>query len=251
MSLQKWSLVIFVLLVCIILIPKSSNMLIIGHRGASGYEPENTLRSFKRAVDMGAGMIELDVYVCKTGELVVMHDDEVDRMTNGHGHVVDMTFDQLRNLVVEGKEKIPTLQEVIDVVDRRIPINIELKGSGTVVSVAQLVQQYIAKGWNPDRFIVSSFDHEQVQQFKRLCPTIKTGVLFLWAKMPESIVSIAQEYHANFIGLDAKAVTGDLVKTIHDAGLQVYVWTVNDKQTADKMRTYKVDGIFSNYPDRV
>lgn len=102
MKLQKWMIAVLLLPVCILFLTPGADMIIVGHRGASGYEPENTLSSFQRALDMGVRMIELDVYVCKTGELVVMHDDEVDRTTNGHGHVVDMTFDQLRDLVVDG-----------------------------------------------------------------------------------------------------------------------------------------------------
>jgi len=178
---------VLLLPVCILFLMPEADLYIIGHRGACGYEPENTLSSFGRAVDMGVRMIELDVYVCKTGELVVMHDDEVDRTTNGHGHVVDMTFEQLRDLVVEGKEKIPTLQEVIELIDRRIPINIELKGPGTATAVAILVQQYLAHGWTADHFVISSFDHQQVATFKKLCPNIKTGVCFHGLRHQEAL----------------------------------------------------------------
>jgi len=228
-----------------------ANMLIVGHRGACGYEAENTLKSFQRAIDMGVSMIELDVYVCKTGELVIMHDDDVDRTTNGNGHVVDMTFDQLRALKIDGTEQIPTLQEVIDLVGRKIPINIELKGPGTAKPVAALVKKYLAAGWKTGDFVISSFDHKQVAEFKLLHPTVKTGALFEpWDTSPKMIKAV-EKCKADFIGLDLKAVTSDLVKLAHDAGFTVLVWTVNDKASADKMRAFKVDGIFSNYPDRV
>ncbi len=222
--------------------------LIIGHRGACGYEPENTLASFARAIDMGLNMIELDVYVCKTGELVVHHDDDVDRMTDGHGNVIDMTFAELRALKVARTQQIPTLQEVIDLVARRVPINIELKGPGTAKPVAELIQKYLKSSQD---FVVSSFDHEQLFEFKKLCPNIKIGALFAWWNMPENIVAVAQHCQATFIGLDAKAVTQEMVNDAYAAGFPVYVWTVNDKVTADKMRSFGVDGIFANYPDRV
>ena len=123
----------FKILFSLLLVFTSQNysFLIIGHRGACGYEPENTLVSFARAVNMGVDMIELDVYACKTGELVVHHDDTVDRMTNGHGNVIDMSFAELRSLKVAGIEQIPTLSEVIDLIDHKVPIDIELKGPGT------------------------------------------------------------------------------------------------------------------------
>lgn len=228
-----------------------SKMLIFAHRGASGYEPENTLSSFQRALDLGVAMVELDVYVCATGELVITHDDDVGVTTQGHGKVVDMSFDQLRKLTVQGKGQIPTLQEVIELIDHRIPINIELKGPNTAQPVAQLIKKYLQHGWKHKDFIISSFDHNQVAVFKKLCPDIATGVLFSWKNRSKDIVDIARKYQANFIGLDLKTVKKDLVKVAHNGGYPVYVWTVNDKSTADKMRKFKVDGIFSNYPDQV
>lgn len=231
-------------------LPEKS-FLIFGHRGACGYEPENTLSSFQKALELGVDGVELDVYVCKTGELVLMHDEEVDRTTNGHGKVVDMTFKQLQKLVVDGKERIPTLSEVIDLIDRQVPINIEIKGPRTAQPVADLLATYFDKGWESKDFVISSFDHPQLVEFKKFCPNVKIGALFLWWNMPKDEIKVAQELGADFIGLDAKAVSYDIVNRLHDAGFLVFVWTVNDKQTADKMRAMKVNGIFSNYPDRV
>lgn len=225
--------------------------LIIGHRGACGYAPENTLVSFQRAMDFGVDMIELDVYVCATGELVVTHDNDVSVTTNGFGKVTDMTFQELRKLKVKNSGQIPTLQEVIDLVNKKVPINIELKGFGTAKSVAKLITKYLKNGWKATDFIVSSFDHTQISQFKKLCPQIKTGVLFHSWNMPKNIVSVACQCQAHFIGLDVKTVTQELVDQAHRANFLVYVWTVNDKITADRMRALGVDGIFSNYPDRV
>ena len=228
-----------------------SPMLIIGHRDACGYEPENTLISFQKAVDLGADMIELDVHVCNTGQLLVMHDETIDRTTHEHGKIADMSFEELRILRTEKNQQIPTLQEVIDLVSRKIPINIELKGLKTAQPVADVVKSYFEKGWQADDFIVSSFDHEQLLEFKKICPLIKTGILFDADGMPENIVSEAEKYAANFIGLDLEIVTHDLVAAAHKAGYQVFVLTVNDKQAADTMRLFGVQGIFTNYPDKV
>jgi len=229
----------------------SAQMLIIGHRGASGYEPENTLRSFSKAISMGVDIIELDVHACATGELVIHHDDNVHRTTNGRGNVANMTFTDLRQLKIAGSEQIPTLSEVINLVDKQVPINIELKGLDVAKPVAELIKKYMLRGWKGDDFIVSSFNHAQVREFKSLCPTIKTGLLFSRKEIPSKIISIAQKHQANFIGLDTKTVTKDLVQIAHQAKFSVFVWTVNNKKTAYKLRSYNVDGIFTNYPDRV
>ena len=100
----------------------------VGHRGAAGHEPENTLRSFRKALDLGADMVELDVHLCGTGELVVIHDETVDRTTDGSGSVRDMPFHELRGLDAGKGERIPTLREVLDLLEGRAGVNIELKG---------------------------------------------------------------------------------------------------------------------------
>lgn len=228
-----------------------STMIIIGHRGACGYEPENTLSSFQHAIELGVAMVELDVYVCKTGQLVITHDNDVSITTDGVGTIDDMTFEQIRALQVKGTGQIPTLQEVVELVNRRVPINIELKGPGTAQPVAELITTYKEQGWSDSDFIVSSFDHAQLREFKQYCPSVKTGVLFDRHDALYTIVDVAVEHHADVIGLDCEAVTSELVQLAHRAGFPVYVWTVNDKKTADIMRTFNVDGIFSNYPDLV
>ena len=268
-------------MICLLMLAQSlfafgrdDNMLIIGHRGACGYAPENTLSSFQKALDMGVDMIELDVFVCLTDELVVIHDEDVDRTTNGHGKVVDMNFQQLRRLIVDGDEQIPTLDEVIQLVNRQVPINIELKGPGTAVPVTKLINSYLQQGWKSTDFFVSSFDHAQVLEFKQLCPSVTTGVLFWnsWKNflceyfsgfMPDKVlqflcgnderkmVQIALQHKADFIGLDVASVTKQMVDCSHRSGFPVWVYTVNDKETADRLRAMHVDGICSNYPDLV
>ncbi|MBA6363297.1 glycerophosphodiester phosphodiesterase, partial [Colwellia sp. BRX8-8] len=108
-----------------------------------GHEPENTLRSFKKALALNVDAIELDVYVCKTGELVVIHDDKVDRTTNGIGYTEDKTFVELRQLDAGKGELIPTLEEVLDLVDKSVIVNIELKGRSTAIATYQVIDKYI------------------------------------------------------------------------------------------------------------
>ena len=153
-------------------------MICIGHRGAMGYEPENTLRSIGKALALGAPWIEIDVYHVD-GELVVIHDDRLERTTNGRGYVADQTYDYLRSLDAGKGERIPTLDEVFDFVARRAGINIELKGPGTAAPVAALVERRVREGWRYDEILVSSFNHRELKRAKSLDPRLRIGALIV------------------------------------------------------------------------
>lgn len=225
-------------------------MQIIAHRGASGYEPENTLASFKKALDLGADMIELDVYVLKSGELVVIHDTTVNRTTNGTGHVTRFTLEQLRALDAGNGQKIPLLREVLDLVDKKVPINIELKGARTARPVARLITEYMTvKGWPADRFLVSSFKHAELQRFMWFMPNIHAGALY--KSNPNSLSIISRNKHIYSTNLNASFVNAKSVNTAHSRGMKVYVYTVNTPEEAARMQALQVDGIFTNYPDTI
>ncbi len=146
-------------------------MLRIGHRGACGYEPENTLRSFNRALQLRVDMVELDVHVCRSGEIVVIHDSKVDRTTGGTGYVADKTLDELRTLDAGKGEKIPTLQEVLTLVNRKVKVNIELKGTGTAKPVFQLLEKHVRElGWSYGDFLISSFKPIPITNGFRITP---------------------------------------------------------------------------------
>lgn len=225
-------------------------MLKIGHRGAMGYEPENTLKSFQKALDLGVDMTELDVYVCKSGELVVIHDDKVDRTTDGHGYVIDKTFKEIRSLDAGKGEKIPTLEEVLDLLDRKIPINIELKGENTAEPVAKLIDKYINNNdWKEEDFFISSFNHYELKKFKELKPNIKVGALIVG--IPIDFSDYAEKVNAYSVNLNLEFINQQFVDDAHSRGLKVFVFTVNDKDDIKRMRDLGVDGLFSNYPDRI
>lgn len=225
-------------------------MKIIAHRGASGYEPENTLRSFKKALTMGVDMIELDVYVLTTGELVVIHDDTVDRTTDGTGHVVEFSFEQLRELDAGKGERIPLLSEVLNLVNQKVPVNIELKGKGTAGPVATMIKAYVDnKGWDEDLFMVSSFDLDELDTFIKLMPHIRTGALY--EGEPIQFLAFAKRNATFSANLEAVFITNKDVYRAHRKGLMVYAFTVNDEDQAERMEHMHVDGIFSDYPDRV
>jgi glycerophosphoryl diester phosphodiesterase len=222
----------------------------IGHRGAMGYEPENTLRSFKKALELKVDMIELDVYTLKSGETIVIHDDKVDRTTNGQGYVMDKNFEDIRILDAGKGEKIPTLQEVLDLVSRKVKVNIELKGEKTAVPVTKIINKYIEeKKWKNDDFLVSSFNHVELKEFKKLCPGIKVGALIM--AIPEDYASFGEKISAYSINLNYEFINQKFVDDAHKRKLKVFVWTVNDKDDIKKMKALKVDGIFTNFPDRI
>lgn len=229
-----------------------SKFLKIGHRGACGYEPENTLRSMKKALELGIDMIEFDVYVCKSGELVIIHDDTVNRTTDGTGYVTKMTFDELRKLDAGKGEKIPTLQEVLNLINGQVQVNIELKGVGTALPVAITIKDYTQKHsdvWTPEHFLVSSFNHFELQAFKLAMPEIKIGALI--CGMLTTRAQFAQDLGAYSVNPSIEFLDQTFVNDAHQRGLKVFVYTVNLLEDIARMKDWRIDGVFSNFPDRL
>ena len=225
-------------------------MKIIGHRGASGYKPENTLASFKEALALGVEMVECDVYVIKTGEVVVFHDSKLDRTTNGRGKIEEITFSELRKLDAGNGEPVPLLTEVLDLINKKAAINIELKGQGTATSVAKIITNYMQKKkWSKKLFLVSSLDHNELIGFNQLLPSISTSALFRF--LPRGFWKITDKTNAISANVAARAITRRTVKAVHARGLKIFAYTVNSERQAKRMRLLKVDGIFSDYPDKV
>lgn len=227
--------------------------LIIGHRGASGYEPENTLVSFKKAIELNADMIELDVYACRTGQLVVIHDYTVNRTTNGNGYVEDMAFEELRALDAGKGEKIPTLAESLDVIDRKCKVNIELKGEGTPVPVFILIEKYVnEKRWSWDDFYISSFNHYLLNEFISLMPE-DNGIKIcpLICGIPLGFAEFGEELNAYSINLSSEFINTYIIDDAHRRGMKVFVYTVNDVNDLLLVKKLGADGVFTNYPDRM
>jgi len=225
-----------------------SGLIKIGHRGACGYEPENTLKSFERAIELKVDMIEFDVMQCASGEIVVIHDETVDRTTNGHGLVSDLTLSDLKKLDAGDGEHIPTLYEVLDLVDRRCKVNIELKGDQIAQKVNLIIEGYVKKGWSYDDFLVSSFDFNEIREFQKYNNQVQTELLFY---EPADYFKIAQEYNCNIIGLDMSLVNQEIITNAHAHNIKVFVYTVNDFKDIEFLKNLGVDGIFSNYPDKL
>ena len=219
-------------------------MLKIGHRGAKGYEPENTLISFGKAIDLNVDGMELDVHLSSDGEIMVIHDETIDRTTNGKGFVENFTSSQLKEL------EIPTLIEVLDFANRRCFINIELKGIGTAKPVVDLIEYYISeKNWNYNHFLISSFDWKKLEEVHLLNPKIRIGVL-----TEESIstaLAFAKKIKAFSIHPDYALLSKENVALVQEKGFEVYPWTVNSNEDIQKIKSFNVNGIISDFPDRI
>lgn len=219
-------------------------MLKIGHRGAKGYEAENTLASFRKAIDMQADGIELDVHLSADTELVVIHDETIDRTTTGTGFVKNYSAAELKEY------QIPTLSDVFDLVDKKCRINVELKGKGTAKAVVTLIEQYVReKNWQYDQFIISSFEWDFLEEVDTLNPNIPIGVLT--ETDIDSAITFAKKINAKAIHPDFTLLTKENTAAMQKLGFQVFPWTVNEWDDIQKIKKYNVNGIITDFPDRI
>lgn len=221
---------------------RPGDFLIIGHRGAAGLEPENTLAAFREAVRLGVDGVELDVR-CVGDELVVFHDDELDRTTDGHGAVAGADLPTLRRLDAGHGERVPTLAEVLEAVPQRVLVNVELKGPGTAAPAARRLAGLSR------RFLVSSFDHERLRAFRAGCP--HTPVAPLARKWSSDLEVLARSLNAWSVNLASRIVTRARVAAVHSWGCRCLVFTVNTPRRAERLRAMGVDGVFTDYPNRL
>jgi glycerophosphoryl diester phosphodiesterase len=238
-------------------------MLNIAHRGASGYYPENTLIAFQRAVELGADMIELDVHLTKDGEVVVIHDETLDRTTNGKGNVRDYTLPELKKLDAGAwyksefaGERIPTLEEVLQSLKGKVQFNIEIKnGPVYYQGIEEKILAILLKQDLRDQVVISSFDHRCLKKIKKMNPDLATGSLVklgvLYVARLLKPEKIAQSVGATGLHLHKSYVTPDLVHRAKQHGLRVLVWTVNEPAQMSHFIKMGVDGIVTNFPDKL
>src|SRR5436190_7332208 len=211
-------------------------MIVFGHRGAPGYprRGENTKASFEKALQCGATGLEFDVRRCGDGRLVVIHDDTIDRTTNGRGRVRELSYEELSRFDAGSGQAIPLLTDVLDEFGAHCLLNIELKDEGIANDVKELVLERRLEG----RVIVSSFDWYELES---LPPEIPIGLL---TSKLENLVSSARQLGAQAIHPRRDLVTGTLIATARDEKLQIHVWTVNDPAEISHFRELAIDGIF-------
>ncbi|MAU26952.1 MAG: glycerophosphodiester phosphodiesterase [Muricauda sp.] len=229
---------------------RNSAPLVIGHRGAMGHETENTLASVKKAMELNADMIEIDVFKIDSGEIVVFHDERLERLSNAGGRIEDYNIFDLRQVVLDGNHQIPMLQDVLKLINNQTTLNIELKGADTANRVNFILDYYVReKGWSWDNFLISSFNWDELKKMREANPDIAIAVLT--EEDPLQAIPVAKELNAVAINPDYRQLTQEIVDKIQDAGFKVYTWTVNNPEDIEKMKEFGVDGIISDYPERV
>lgn len=232
-------------------------MLLIAHRGASGYAPENTIASFKKAIDMGMKAVEFDVQLTKDRKLVVIHDFSLERTTTGNGRIEDLTLEEIREADAGSwysneyaGEKVPVLEEILEIVRNNELINIEVKrDKKDKRSFAKELLETIRKFKIKEKVIVSSFDHELLQDIYKEDNDIAIGLLF--KKLPRDLKGYIDK-----LGISVKSinplkdiVNSKSVEGIKELGLEIYSFTVNDREKCIKLGELGVEGVFTNYPD--
>ena len=231
---------------------------IFAHRGFSGKYPENTMLAFEKAVEIGVDGIELDVHLTKDNEIVIIHDEDIKRTTDGEGLVKDMTLEELRKFDASATFRgqygfcgIPTLREYFELVkDTPIITNIELKtGVYEYHTIERRVIDMVREFGLSDKIIFSSFNHFTVKRCEEIAPEIKRGFLtgdwlYDFGKYTaERNVQCCHPWHVS--------LSEETVKEMHDAGCEINTWTVNEYEDIKKLSAWGVDSLIGNFPDRM
>jgi glycerophosphoryl diester phosphodiesterase len=241
-------------------------MMRVGHRGASGYEPENTIISFRKAILLNVDFIELDVHLSKDKRVIVMHDASVDRTTNGSGQINDLTLNEIKKLRTKQKNQpIPTLEEVLAFVKGRAKIIIEIKDESCAFAVVKIVDRLKLY----KKVVISSNFLQPLKNVKKRNGKIRTAFIrystgsllrdylyvlaAIFTKPFSSYKFISDSINANVdeMHLYHKLITASLVAKLHSLNMKVVAWTVNDQRNIKKLRELGVDAIISDYPDRI
>ncbi|MFI5804795.1 glycerophosphodiester phosphodiesterase [Streptomyces sp. NPDC051561] len=215
--------------------------LTIGHRGVMGVEPENTLSSFLHAQQAGMDVIELDLHLSKDGALVVMHDADVDRTTDGHGAICELTLDELRALDAGGGQRVPLFEEVLDAVSA--PLQAEIKDVAAAQALAEVIHRRDLLG----RVEVLSFHDEALARISELVPGVRTALVAQF--YGTEVVDRALAAGAGAVVLDIQRLTLETVRRAHAEKLRVIGWVVNTLDELRVARALELDGVTTDSPD--
>lgn len=217
----------------------------IGHRGLKAQAPENTLKGLDTGIRRGAQALEFDVQRHPGGELFLLHDLLLNRTTNGHGPAAALSWEQLRTLDAGQGERIPTLDEALATVARRVPVNIELKTwNGTAAAVAHVVHKHLAQGWRAEDFVVSSFHHPELAEFRREMPQIPVAVLYLG--VPLNGFATATALNACAVCLGDEFADAERIADARRQNLAPFIYTVNDAAEKQRWESVGAAGIFTD-----
>jgi glycerophosphoryl diester phosphodiesterase len=242
-----------------------------GHRGAAGLAPENTLAAFRKAMALGVDALEMDLHVTRDGELIVIHDETLDRTTDGRGSVADLTLEEVKRRDAGGKfapafrgERVPTLREVIELVregrNARIRLDLEIKfgkgQEGRPEDFEERVLEALRQTGFVQRVNVISFHHPSLVKMKALEPKIRTGLLEGGQQPPRDSVALVRQHRADYYSPRFQQVTAETVAALHRAGIPIVPWTANEEADMRRLMavgigTFPGDGIATDFPDRL
>ena len=217
----------------------------IGHRGAAGHAPENTLAAIQKGIALGVDFVEIDVRRTADGVLVILHDETVSRTTNGTGRVDRLSLHEVKKFDAGNGEQIPTLEEVMTVTDGRVGLMLELKIEGIAQQAVEAVQ---GAGFNSP-VIYASFLHDELTHIRAVAPG--ASLMALFDNVPRTPVSRAIAQRPSHVGLRHDRATRRLVDAFHQEGLVVCVYTANCPGDIQHALSVGVDGVISNFPDRI
>jgi len=225
--------------------------LVIAHRGASGQRPENTLPAYELAVEQGADMIEVDLHLTRDGAIVVTHDEELAGL-GGRGEIAVASLAEVRALDAGEGERVPTLDEILDRFGPRIPFNLEIKRASAAdyPGLEQATLDALERRGLVGETLFSSFYDPVLRRLRDLSPRARIGLL-VSRRYPNGALSRAQALGAEALHPERQLVTPRLVEEAHAAGLAVFVFTVDDPADMERLLEMGVDGIFTNFPERL
>ena len=227
-------------------------MLKIGHRGACGYVAENTIESIQKAIELGVDGIEIDIFKCKSGELVLFHDQTLSNLVGRPEKIEKLTLEELSECLINNKYSIPTLKKVLEKFKTPLFVNIELKGVDTAVSTSNMLNKFISKEkWQESSFIISSFQWKELEKLREVNKTIPIGILIDRKKTINDAIEFANVINAQAIHPYFRLLNKKNVKKIKNNNFKIFTWTVNNKKDIEYIRMLNIDGIISSYPDRI
>ena len=219
-------------------------MLIFAHRGTSGHDPENTLRAFRGAIAAGADGIELDVRATVDRVPVIIHDRDVARTTNGHGHVDELSLERVKQLDAGENERIPTLAQVLHLLGGKLRVYVEVKQAGIEREILDVLA-----GYPETRWVIGSFDLDVLRAVRAASADAELWVIAYYPT--DEIFAAAAELGATTLSLDNEAITAESVERCRAAGLDLAIWTVNDVEEARSVRALGAVGICTDYPAEI
>jgi glycerophosphoryl diester phosphodiesterase len=216
---------------------------VVGHRGAAGVLPENTIRGFQYAIDLGVDYVECDVHLTRDQQLVVMHDENVDRTTNGSGPIRDLDFAAIRALDAGDGTQVPTLDEVLATVDGKVKLLCELKGEGVEEKTVHAVESHSME----DEVIFTSFYMDRLERVRNRSAHLQLGATF--ADPKEEDITRALDLRPTAVGIYYKNLCFRLVEQVLDAGLELRAWNPDTLREQQAMIALGVTGVSTNRPD--